>query len=181
MAAIPEIYRWLEQCGSLPVMMRAALALLGTVEAPGEADNPVILGWAEELGGTVARDYRVDSIPWCGLFMAVVAQRAAKPLPEKPLWALDWARFGVAAAIPALGDVLVFRRSGGGHVGLYVGEDPDAYHVLGGNQNDRVGFTRIARSRSRLHAARRPAYRRRPASAVPVRLLASGALSVNEA
>ena len=35
-----------------------------------------------------------------------------------------------------LGDILTFKRNGGGHVGLYVGEDKDCYHVLGGNQGN---------------------------------------------
>ena len=176
MHCLPNNYQWLDDVSSLPMMVRHALDLYGTAEAVGAADNPEILGWASEVG---ARDYRADSIPWCGLFMAVVAQRAGKTLPEKPLWALSWARFGGAADAPSLGDVLVFRRDGGGHVGLYVGEDATAFHVLGGNQGDRVGFARIARGR--LYAARRPAYRVRPASVSPVRLTAAGALSANEA
>lgn len=176
MQYLPNNYQWLGMVSSLPLMVSHALELVGTVEAMGAADNPVILGWAAEVG---LRDYRADSIPWCGLFMAVVARRAGKLLPEKPLWALSWARFGAAVDVPALGDVLVFKRDGGGHVGLYVGEDDAAFHVLGGNQGDRVGFARIARGR--LYAARRPAYRVRPASVSPVRLTAAGALSANEA
>jgi hypothetical protein len=48
------------------------------------------------------------------------------------------------APAAALGDVLAFVRNGGGHVGLYVDEDASAYHVLGGNQSDRVSITRVA-------------------------------------
>ena len=77
------------------------------------------------------------------------------------------------------GDVLVFKRKGGGHVGLYVGHDASAFHVLGGNQSDRVSITRL--SRNRLVAVRRPAYRAQPANVRPIPLAASGSLSVNEA
>ena len=59
---------------------------------------------------------------------------------------------------------------GSGHVGLYVGEDYGAYHVLGGNQSDGVTITRIARDR--CITIRRPAYRKEPASAKPVQLAA---------
>lgn len=111
--------------------------------------------------------------------MAVVAKRAGKTPPEGPLWALNWRRFGVAAPAPALGDVLVFQRPAGGHVGLYVGEDAAAFHVLGGNQGDRVCILRVARGR--LKAARRPAYATTPASVRPVRLALGGALSADEA
>jgi hypothetical protein len=38
-------------------------------------------------------------------------------------------------------------RAGFGHVGLYVGEDYGAFHVLGGNQSVVVTITRIARDR----------------------------------
>jgi hypothetical protein len=50
----------------------------------------------------------------------------------------------------------VFKRAGGGHVGFYIGKDPDrqALHVLGGNQADQVSVTRIRRDR--LFAARWP-------------------------
>ena len=176
---LPAQYAWLGMLDPLPLMIVHALRLFDTIEMPGHGDNPAIIQWAEELGGEVARAYRHDAIAWCGLFLGVVANRAGKPLPGNPLWALNWARFGVAAEAPALGDVLVFKRAGGGHVGLYVGEDPEAYHLLGGNQADRVCFTRIARGR--LFATRRPAYRNPPPTVRRYQLSANGVLSANEA
>jgi uncharacterized protein (TIGR02594 family) len=160
-------------------MIVEALKLFGTMEKPGAANNPTIVAWAQEVGGEVADVYKADSIPWCGLFMAVVAKRAGKEPPKHPLWALSWSVFGARSSAPALGDVLVFTRSGGGHVGLYVGEDASAFHVLGGNQSDSVCITRIAKAR--LYAARRPLYRVEPANVRPIRLEATGALSLNEA
>ena len=129
----------------------------------------------------MAGTYLEDGIPWCGLFMAVVAKRGGKPVVEDPLWARSWVNFGKdGSAKPQLGDVLVFRRGqGSGHVGLYVGEDYGAYHVLGGNQSDGVTITRIAKDR--CIAVRRPAYRKAPETAKPVQLAATGAPSVNEA
>ena len=64
MQCLPKNYQWLEAVCSLPSMVRHALALFGTAEAVGVADNRVILGWAEEVG---VCDYPADSIPWCGL------------------------------------------------------------------------------------------------------------------
>ena len=175
-AALPARYRWLGLIASPPRMIAEALKLYGTAEAPGGADNPVILGWAREIG---AADYRADATPWCGLFAGVVARRAGKALPEGPLWALNWQHFGVGAERPGLGDILVFQRPSGGHVGLYVGEDDGAFHVLGGNQGDRVCILRVARAR--LKAARRPAYSAVPSSVRPVLLGGDGALSADEA
>ena len=73
----------------------------------------------------------------------------------------------------------MFKRTGGGHVGLYVGYDDVGFHVLGGNQSDRVSITRVVRSR--LHAVRRPAYRVAPTNIRPVRITATGTLARNAA
>ena len=175
---LPSRYAWLAREPG-PKMIVEAIKLFGTMEKPGSANNPTIVAWAKEVGGEVADVYKADIIPWCGLFMAVVAKRAGKEPPRHPLWALSWSAFGAKADRPALGDVLVFTRSGGGHVCLYVGEDASAFHVLGGNQSDRVCITRIAKAR--LYAARRPLYRVEPANVRPIRLEATGALSLNEA
>lgn len=178
--AIPPAYLWLLKEQPLPRMVSEALKLFGTVETPGRADNPIIMGWATEIG--VTRIYSGDEVPWCGLFMGVVAKRAGKVLPPTPLWARDWLNFGRrlrAGEVAALGDVLIFGRNGGGHVGLYVGEDLNAYHVLGGNQSDRVCITRIAKGR--MLGVRRPIYNVQPATVQPHRLAASGGLSTNEA
>jgi uncharacterized protein (TIGR02594 family) len=152
---LPIKYKWLEQEGA-PKMLVEALKLYGTIEGVGTRDNPTIIAWAQEMGNNVADVYKADSIPWCGLFMAVIAKRAGKEVPKSPLWALSWSTFGNHVDVPMLGDTLVFTRAGGGHVGLYVGEDTTAFHVIGGNQGDRVSIARIAKAR--LYIARRPIY-----------------------
>jgi uncharacterized protein (TIGR02594 family) len=172
---LPAQYQWLAKEQG-PRMVVEALKLHGTLETAGSKDNPTILSWAKEVG--LSKTYSHDSIPWCGLFMAVIAHRADKPLPHSPLWALDWADWGVGQKAPMLGDVLVFKREGGGHVTLYVGEDPTAYHCLGGNQSDMVCITRIAKGR--LYAARRPKYMKQPDNVRKIVLKANGGLSVNE-
>lgn len=176
----PLKYAWLSDVAGLPRIIAEGGKLLDVVEGPGAVDAPVILAWAKEIGGAVADVYKADSIPWCGLFAAVVASRAGKQIPKNPLWALSWSAFGEPVDAPMLGDVLVFKRDGGGHVGFYIAEDATAYHVLGGNQGDRVCITRIAKGR--LYAARRPEW----ASAAPVgrqrfSVASSGSLSTNEA
>ena len=176
MASLPKQYAWLAREPG-PQMLIEALKTFGAVEGAGAADNPVILGWAREVG--VHKTYSHDSIPWCGLWMAMIAKRSGKPGVDAPLWALSWADWGNPINHPELGDILTFKRNGGGHVGLYVGEDATAYHVLGGNQSDKVCITRIARSR--LYRARRFYRVAPPANVRRVWLAASGALSTNEA
>lgn len=174
---LPAQYGWLKGVGTLPKMVQEGLKLLGTVETPGSKNNQVIMAWAAETG--LARVYTADSVPWCGLFMAVIAKRAGKPLVSSPLWALSWSKFGSVGGQPRLGDVLTFKRDGGGHVGLYIGEDQFCYHVLGGNQSDAVTITRI--KKERLHAVRRHYSVAAPASAKPYVVVATGAVSTNEA
>jgi uncharacterized protein (TIGR02594 family) len=169
MARIPDRYLWLEKEPG-PKMLREALALCGTVEAPGAKDNKTILGWAKETG--LDNVYTHDETPWCGLFMAVVALRAGKRVPKDPLWALSWRAFGTKVDTPMLGDVLVFTRSGGGHVALYVGEDDSAWHCLGGNQSDAVSFSRVPKTRT--HWVRRPSYNIQPNSVRVIRLKNTG-------
>lgn len=154
-----------------PRMLLEMLALYGTLEAPGAADNPVIMAWAKEAG---VAGYTHDSVPWCGLTMALAAKRADYTPPENPPWALNWMNFGHAAQRPMLGDVMVKERDGGGHVTMYVGEDADCYHCLGGNQSDSVNITRIPRAA--FKGFRRPNFRvGQPAAVRVIRRSAAGA------
>jgi uncharacterized protein (TIGR02594 family) len=178
---IPPAYSWLPEVPGLPRLLVEGLTLYGVRELKGPGDNPEILAWAREVG-IPETTYRHDETAWCGLWMAVVAKRAGKTLLSPPgaaLWALSWRRWEQPSPRPSLGDVLVFTRPEGGHVGLYVGEDVDCWHVLGGNTADSVSIARLRRER--LVACRRPAYRVPPAGVRPVFLAPSGAVSENEA
>lgn len=179
MLALPKGYSWLNGLSPLPKMIQEALKLYGIQEVSGARDNPYIMAWANECG--LKAIYTADSVPWCGLFAAVVAKRAGYDFPSTPLWALSWAKFGEEAGQPRLGDILTFTRQGGGHVGFYIGEDKKAYHVLGGNQGDQVCITRI--DKMRLYRARRPIYKiGMPPTSKPYILTGvGGGLSRNEA
>jgi uncharacterized protein (TIGR02594 family) len=114
------------------------------------------------------------------LFIAYCAHKAGVQVVERPLWALNWNKYGTQVTEPMLGDILTFKRNGGGHVGIYVGEDKTHYHVLGGNQNNQVNVMRLAKSR--LTQARRTAWKvAQPASVRKVYLEAKGTISINEA
>jgi uncharacterized protein (TIGR02594 family) len=169
-------YEWLKNEAS-PKILVEAVKNLGLKEIVGKAHNPTILGWAKELG--LQKVYTEDEIPWCGLFIAHCAHVAGVGVVERPLWALNWAKFGTEVKEPMLGDVLTFKRDGGGHVGIYVGEDDKYYHVLGGNQNNSVSVSRIAKAR--LHKARRTAWKiAQPANVRKVFLEAKGEITTNE-
>ncbi|WCA60280.1 TIGR02594 family protein [Agrobacterium tumefaciens] len=131
-----------------PVWMREARRYIGITEIPGPKSNPAIMSWAKVLGGWIASWYQDDDTPWCGLFIGnvIAATLPREPLLANPLGALNWKKFGMEGRI-ARGAILVFERKGGGHVGIYVGEDRTHYHVLGGNQNNAVSITRIEKNR----------------------------------
>ena len=179
---LPPEYNWLRN-ERFPQILVEAVKLYGTRETPGPDDNPVILAWAKEVNQTVGSWYNDDSTQaWCGLFTAVCAKRAGYQPPSgfDAIRAKSWVKWGDPVQVPMLGDVLIFSREGGGHVGLYVGEDATAYHVLGGNQSDMVKVSRI--DQNRLIAARRsPMVGSLPRSIRRVGLHPSGSLSQNEA
>jgi uncharacterized protein (TIGR02594 family) len=169
-------YEWLKLEKS-PKILVEAVNNLGVKEIIGKAHNPTILEWAKELG--LQKIYTEDEIPWCGLFIAHCTHTQGLDVVDRPLWALNWAKWGTEVTTPMLGDILTFKRNGGGHVGIYVGEDAQYYHVLGGNQNNSVNVTRIAKSR--LYKARRTSWKvAQPANVRRVFLEAKGAVSTNE-
>lgn len=133
--------------GLEPVWLREARTFIGTKEIKGDLDNPVIMGFAKELGGWYASFYKHDEIAWCGLFVGAMMHRSNLWIPPNALGALNWATWGKALEQGSIGAVLVFKRPGGGHVGFYVGEDTDCYHVLGGNQGDSVSIARVEKAR----------------------------------
>ena len=179
-------YAWLQN-EPAPRILVEAVRLFGVAETSGNGNNATILSWAKELG---LKQYTHDSVAWCGLFVAICAKRAEYAISKTPLWALSWANWGEQADVPMLGDVLVFKREvmqpktkkvqRFGHVGLYVGEDVRAFHVYGGNQDNRACVKRIARGR--LVAARRSRWKvGQPANVRRIELSAFGELSAGEA
>lgn len=174
-------YNFINALPFKPRHIEEALKLYGLKEAAGNADTPDIIAWDEEVG--YKGIYSKDSTPWCGLFVAICLHRAGRKLLESSdkysiLRALKWAEWGVPVTPAMFGDLLVFQREGGGHVGFYVGEDDVCYHVLGGNQSDMVNVARIAKTR--CVAICRPPYNNQPESVKRIWLDAKGTISTNE-
>lgn len=146
----------------IPPWLETMRSITGTLEAPGASDNPVILGWAREIGErfpemrSYVENYTHDSIAWCGLTVAICMARNGIRPPfgsgdtGKFLWVDSWGDWPGSTHIqePQLGDVMVF--SSPHHVTLYEGEDGDHYVCRGGNQSDAVKVSRFAKSGLRL-------------------------------
>lgn len=176
---LPKEYEWLYKELS-PRLLVTALQDYGLKETPGSKNSADIMKWAKELGISW---YTADSIPWCGLAIGHWALHADYAYDKnKLLQAVSWKNWGKAIAHDdaKLGDVLTFTRTGGGHVGLYIGEDKDSFCVFGGNQSDAVGFTWIAKSR--LHSVSRSPFKiGQPNNVRKIYLKRNGQLSTNEA
>jgi len=152
--------------------------LLGRHEA---RDNNLLRRWLRSDGKTLGDPAK---LPWCGDFVETCIKLAlpSEPFPgavgENPYWARNWLGFGIATK-PTYGAVLVFERGpSSGHVGFAVGQDSEAFHVLGGNQSNAVTVARVAKRR--LLGARWP----RTFAATAIHLPAmnrDGTLSSNEA
>ena len=172
---VPKQFEWVAKLGS-PKLVMFAITLYGTCERlPDGSDNPMLLRWAKICG---LKDYTRTSIPWCGLFMAYVCKMVGWPVPEWPLGAVNWLKFGRKVSVAMFGDVLVFKRPGGHHVGIYIGKDALFYYVLAGNQGDKVCILRVARKR--CIGIRRPPYEIQPNTVVVRKLDGGVPVSTNE-
>jgi uncharacterized protein (TIGR02594 family) len=164
-----------------PQILVKALELIGTKEVIGHIHSEIIMSWAKDL--KIDKIYTADEIAWCGLFVAIVCKRANVDMgitPKDALWALNWNKFGTKQTKAMLGDILTFKRNGGGHVGIYVGEDASCYHILGGNQSNMVCITRI--EKTRCAGIRRTNWKvAQPDSVRVVAVNSSGFISKNEA
>lgn len=189
---VPAKWAWLLKVNGLPRLVQEALKEYGVIEGGGTVNNPRIIAWADEVHKLFpttytswASDwYNKDSIPWCGLFMALVAARSANGLKNRGpvssyLTALAWAAFGKAVDFRNLnniycGDIGVFTREGGGHVFVIIGVSTDGKYIvgIGGNQDNAVNIKLMPVSR--LYAVRRVPYNVRPLGARHFRINPSG-------
>lgn len=179
MASLPSKFKYLNEIGVLPKVVRAALGYYGLKEVIGKANNPIIMQWAKDLG--LEKIYTADSIAWCGLSQSIWVKEAGYTPVKDPLWALNWKNFGtsIAKKDAMLGDVLTFKRKGGGHVGLYVGESATTFFVLGGNQSDSVSITEIKKDRLQS-VSRCPWSIAQPQSVKKYIISSTGKVSTNE-
>lgn len=141
----------------LPWIVAARLQI-GVREVKGFRHNPVIVGFWKlaRLSGI-----KNDEVPWCAGFVGAMLEscsiRSARSDSSRAY--LKW---GERIEAPEYGCVVVFTRSGGGHVGFCVGLDARGrLLILGGNQNDAVSIApferaRVAGYRRVPHAGARP-------------------------
>lgn len=159
-----------------PVWLRVARRDADVREIPGKPTAPRIAHWLRTLQAWWAD----DETPWCGTAVAAWMQQCGITPPKDWMRALAWANWGAPLAQPLPGCVVVFRRDGGGHVGLVTGRAADGrLLVWGGNQGNAVNERPF--DTSRVVAYRwPPGFEAWTWAALPVRV-AAGASSSNEA
>jgi uncharacterized protein (TIGR02594 family) len=120
-----------------PKWLETARSYIGVAETPGKATAPTIQRW---LLGLKAWWYD-DETPWCGVFVAECMKESNIKLPAAWFRAKGWLDWGIPIYAPIVGCVVVYERTGGGHVGLVVGRDElGRLMTLGGNQGNKVGI-----------------------------------------
>ena len=163
--------------GPFPWITEAKTAL-GRNEA---RDRSWLMDWLQRDGRSLGVPSKT---PWCGDFVETCIRIG---LPDEPLlgalgtnpyWARNWLLFGRDTK-PVTGAVMVFERGSGGHVGFAVGQDPENFFVLGGNQSNAVTIAPVARSR--LIGARWPASWPALPNNLPLMSRGQSPLSTNEA
>lgn len=110
---------------------------IGLKEIKGLQTNLTIKSWLLKLKAW----WTDDEMAWCGTFVAHCIKFSGFSLPKHWYRALDWLNWGVEIGAPCYGCIVVFKRSGGGHVGFCVGKDRQGrLLILGGNQGDAVSI-----------------------------------------
>ena len=130
---------------SEPLWLTYARKELGTLEGPGDTNNPKVLEYFREAGhGEVAQ----DSVAWCAAFVGAMLHRAGVK-GTGALSARGYEHWGETVRQPILGCIGVKRRPGGeawqGHVGFVVAASPTNIWLLGGNQADSVSIAAFSR------------------------------------
>lgn len=121
-----------------------AKSLIGISEIKGAKHHPEILQFWRDIKRGGIKD---DETPWCAAFVGACLERAGIKSSrfESAKSYLEW---GEKLSAPAAGCVVVFTRTGGGHVGFVVGQDAAGnLQVLGGNQSDQVNVRTFSRDR----------------------------------
>lgn len=121
-----------------------AKSLIGISEIKGAKHHPEILQFWRDIKRGGIKD---DETPWCAAFVGACLERAGIKSSrfESAKSYLEW---GEKLNAPAVGCVVVFTRTGGGHVGFVIGQDAKGnLQVLGGNQSDQVNVRTFGRDR----------------------------------
>lgn len=96
---------------------------------------------------------------WCAAFVNGVLSAhnipGSESVSEHPLMARSFLKWGKEVSEPKLGDIVILKRGNNnwqGHVGIFILshnliDGQETYVLLGGNQDDKVGYNEYPKSR----------------------------------
>lgn len=116
---------------------------IGLKEFKGPESNPAIVQFWKDIKRGGIKD---DNTPWCAAFVGAMLEHVGirSTRFESAKSYLEW---GEPLDHPVEGCIVVFGRTGGGHVGFVVGEsEAGKLVVLGGNQSDMVKLSPFGRA-----------------------------------
>jgi uncharacterized protein (TIGR02594 family) len=128
-----------------PKWLILARAEVGTKEAPGYANNPIVQGYFKDAGS----GQMPDSVPWCAAFVGAMLKRASVA-PSGFLAARSYLKWGRPLRRPVPGAVAVFKRGNSswqGHVAFFVRDNGSTVRVVGGNQSDAVTYANYSKAK----------------------------------
>lgn len=136
-----------ELINTLP-WIQEAVKHIGLKEIPGPQHNKTIQGWLTRLGAS----WNDDETPWCASFVSYCLKASGLTYPKLFMRALAFEKYGTKLSGPIPGCIVVFSRTGGGHVGFAVGVSDDGkLLVLGGNQSDAVTIAKFGYDRNPVY------------------------------
>ena len=99
--------------------IKEARRFIGEREIKGPEHNPLIVQWWKDIKRGGIKD---DETPWCAAFTGAMLEHVGirSSRFESAKSYLEW---GTGLKEPAYGCVVVFTRTGGGHVGFVIGRD----------------------------------------------------------
>lgn len=119
-----------------------AKSQMGVHELPGKQQEKKIL----EYHACTSLKAVDDETPWCSSFANWVTMECHVPGTNSAS-AKSWMKWGKELKEPIKGCIVVFTRTGGGHVAFYDSEDKNYIYTLGGNQGDRVCIAAYPKAR----------------------------------
>lgn len=132
-------------------ILQIASKELGQKEVRGPKENPRIRTYHKYATLKNKRESS-ENVPWCSSFMCFIAEKAGCKSTNSKL-ARSWERGGYKkkSRHPLPGDVVTFwrksKRSGYGHVGIFLKQTKHFVYVMGGNQSDAVNIRRYSKER----------------------------------
>ncbi len=107
--------------------------------------NSRILKYHSTVLTNRGKTLKTDEAAWCSAFVNWCLKKAGI-IGTNSTGAKSWLRWGKRLNEGVFGCVVIFRRTGGGHVGFYVATQGNHILVLGGNQNDAVNIKKYKKA-----------------------------------